>query len=330
MDTVFLIIAKILIGALAVSFASAIWSFSNAIGELIAGKCLGYEFISFSWLICALKRENSKLVIKPINFQWLAECGMVKAKSKGNERLWRGVVGSLISGILLGIPGYAILTNRISMGPLRGTEMEGIVETWLLIGVAFFWLCCFILSIREIFLTFSKNEKGILIKKNKEVMEKLHAGFRPGNIDMPNLQKKEKPNANELRYDLFTYYHYLDKGELKSVGYYVDIFERNFPNQNSQFMLPYFYEAVFYHTFIERNLIAAENIMGMVGEELEVDKDANGRRVYAYYLFFTGKDKKAAMQVLKEGLQAIDTFKPKGLASLERDLLYQLKEIMEG
>lgn len=87
---------------------------------------------------------------------------------------------------------------------------------------------------------------------------------------------------------------------------------------------PYYYETLFYYCCIAGDVQRAESIMSAVRDVLVADKDVNGKRVYAYYLYFSEKDKNIALQTAREGLQAVDAFNCKGIAYMEKDLLQDL------
>ena len=92
----------------------------------------------------------------------------------------------------------------------------------------------------------------------------------------------------------------------------------------------FYYELLYYYCAIEPDIQKAEQMMKYLGRNLEKDKDINGRRVYAAYLYYTGKDKELALEVAKSGLEVYGKSLDKGLALFERDLINQLIEKIEG
>ncbi len=82
---------------------------------------------------------------------------------------------------------------------------------------------------------------------------------------------------------------------------------------------------------MERDTVAAQNLMSMIEGELENDKDTNGRRVYAYFLYYTNKGRDRALQVAKEGLEHVEDLRHLvgAAADMERDLILKLIDTIE-
>ena len=65
--------------------------------------------------------------------------------------------------------------------------------------------------------------------------------------------------------------------------------------------------------------------------DLEAAKDSSGRRIYAYYLYYTNKGRDRALQTAKDGLENIGHYRNLygAAADMERDLLTNLIETIE-
>lgn len=91
-----------------------------------------------------------------------------------------------------------------------------------------------------------------------------------------------------------------------------------------------YYWLIFYYSRFEINPAIADPLVEKLGAALLSDKDANARRVLAYYHYGIKGDIRAAKRYVDEGLAAIDSFScAQSERELERKLLLELdKELM--
>ena len=95
-----------------------------------------------------------------------------------------------------------------------------------------------------------------------------------------------------------------------------------------QFLLPEtlaYYWMVFYYSRYELNPALAQSYLSRCASAIYQDKDANARRVLAYYAFGTERDPVRTRKYLDEAWEALDRFSSGEERELERRLLQELE-----
>jgi hypothetical protein len=85
-----------------------------------------------------------------------------------------------------------------------------------------------------------------------------------------------------------------------------------------------YYWLIFYYSRFELNPAAATHFLNKIRPIIEQDKDANAKRVLAYYAFGIEQDFPKARALLNEAYAVIDKFSSYGEQELERKLLADL------
>lgn len=294
-----------------------IWSLQNALGCWIFGLLLGCQFNYFSFWGMMVLKEHGKLKFRFTNFSLVATCGMKKAnRTFSKQAAWE---------ILVWVMGLAVLIPFWIMTKKPGTAEE-YIKFGIPLGMSALYLFQLIRLIRLMVQMFGKGEKSILWREKQEAMNRLDEGVRP--MDLWLQYEKSTPitrsDTRYMQYELLKYYSELDAKKYDQLEKYIREFEQFISDVWNVTDTPYYYETLFYHCCITGDVQRAESIMNLVRDVLIADKDVNGRRVYAYYLYHTGKDKNIALQTAREGLQAVNTFNCKGIAYMEKELLQDL------
>jgi hypothetical protein len=295
----------------------AIGSLIDMVFTFIFGKLLGYRFIRFVFYCFVIKRENGKLKLDIGNIQLGAECGMYKPNSTGKDVILYNVLPCVTDIILLLVLKY--LFGIYEVHPILRYSLN-IFGLYILLK--FF-------SIQMIVKHCTSNEPSdIMWRKAIDITNQLTAGVRPKDIEIDEVEipsgKISVSNTGDLRYYLFLYYYYLDTFDYDKLRPIVELFEVNMPSTHESHYTGYIYEIIFYYAFIEYDIQKAQEYYSAIDTVLTSDKDVNGRRVLAYYLYYTNKGKDKALKVAKEGLAVADKFTHPGLAKLEKDLLERL------
>lgn len=294
-----------------------IWSLQTALGNWIFGLLLGYQFNFFSfWGMMALK-ENGKLKFRFTNFSLVATCGMKGVnRTFSKQAAWK---------ILVWVMGLAVLIPFWIMAKKPDTAQE-YIKFGIPLGMSGLYLLQLIRLIQLMVQMFGKGEKSIFWREQQNAMNRLDEGVRPMNLRLQYEKSTPitKSDAMYIQYELLKYYSELDAKRYDQLEKYIREFEQFIPDVWNTTNTPYYYETLFYHCCITGDMQRAESIMNLVRDVLIADKDVNGRRVYAYYLYYTGKDKNIALQTAREGLQAVDAFSCKGIAYMEKELLQAL------
>ena len=93
-----------------------------------------------------------------------------------------------------------------------------------------------------------------------------------------------------------------------------------------------YYDILFYSSYVNQNHNHAVRIYNLIKPTLDADKDANGRRVKAYYEFYVMNQSQQASITLNQAIEAlrdIDTvINTKAEIDLERRLIEELQDNM--
>lgn len=295
----------------------------NAISMLIAGPILGYQFGSFSFFGMEVAKVNEKLQFRFTNFNWIPNTSLhVKANQFG-KKIVKEVI-PLVVGVVCMIIGYIFLKDR------PGEFENGLVLlTLFVMGILYVWhLFLLVVMISQMY---GSGLDAEMYRDCQEVIAKLEDGLHPKDITF----RCQEPNQDYFskiahrQYNLLNYYKELECGNMDVVDLYISKMIAMLPDTWSVDQTPYYYEILYYYSALSKDVVKAETYASVIRDVVERDKDINGRRVYAAYLFHTGKDRKLAMQIAKEGLTVVDKFPLKGQAYMERDLINQLIKEME-
>lgn len=315
-----------------VLIAYPLWSLLAAICTLITGALLGYEFQQLTFLGMNLKKQDGRLSFFASDQESpSATCLMANPKNHktGCKILWE-VLQNVLTYLLI-----LMIFAALYIGAMQGTiPPEGISELVVFVlfcGMFFFNLLTTIKIIQFVAKSSGDSLDARCYRAYSDVLDQLQNGRRPADLQMEDIDTSSVTETQTYpnQYLLMRYYQALDQGNVTSVAKYIKRFEEINPVAIILSLTPYYYERIFYYAYYARDIGKAEQVMSFIGEHLRHDKDANGLRIYAYYLYYTGKGSKQAMETVLAGLNAVDKLKPLGIAKMERDLLFGLKETIE-
>lgn len=318
--------AKIALGVLGLVLGYIVYCFFHALIQFVVGKLLGFDFLYMVLVFLHIKKENGKVTCKVTNPELGSKVAMFKRKSTDTD----SVVYECLPVILSFIPLLIFLFLSGKAGNLFApVDLQAagkymlfvpfILRGWLVIAVL-----DLVLKIISFKAYFSNDPSSVIIRKNRDLINQVVMGIRPRELEIdPKPEIKDSMSSNDLSYLLFDYYYHLDRGEYDELGRYIEVFAKHSPQVYSQRYMPYFQEMLFYYSYTG-DLTAAQNLFSMIENDFVGDKDINGRRVYAYFLYYTNKGAKRALETAKEGLANAAAFQAPGIAEMEKDLLNNL------
>lgn len=155
----------------------------------------------------------------------------------------------------------------------------------------------------------------------------FYAGVRPRDLGIAppgNLEHAEAHNISAL---LFTYFKALDSKNHEDMLYYADLLEKNIENFSIAALPAIYYELCFIASITE-DIDKAKAYYEKGGKILQKDKDTNGLRVKAYYEYYINKNINFSLELCENTLAVSDKFPIKGQGLMEKDLVIQLKELI--
>ncbi|MBR5682851.1 MAG: hypothetical protein IKW96_06185 [Ruminococcus sp.] len=166
------------------------------------------------------------------------------------------------------------------------------------------------------------------------LLKRLRQGESFASLDMKPVEELGYKNPTKTERLL---YYQIYMGYLAAVGNYDGM--RGPSHQAMNFLMDreYFvqdtgsyYWLIFFFSEIEPNISLTDMLLKRLGDVIKSDKDANAKRVLAYYFFNIRRDFISAQQMVDAGFKALDS--NSGLATereLERQLLNDLNERLQ-
>ena len=177
---------------------------------------------------------------------------------------------------------------------------------------------------------------GILMKKLLGYVQTLTNRLRAGESfrTMYLRPVEELPYQNPTQMEKNFYYNYyipvmLMQGNPDAIR--KPIREMTSYFRGKEYSLPEtlsYYWLIFYYSRYELNPSAATHFLNCIRNSIEQDKDANGKRVLAYYAFGIEQDFPKARRLLNEAYAVLDKFSSFAERELEQMLLDELNQFL--
>lgn len=177
--------------------------------------------------------------------------------------------------------------------------------------------------------TIKRTTKGLGAEVEK-IRRLLLRGFRFESMDLKPLEQLgySDSSVDEKRLYYCFYCEYLLSMErIEELGETVEKLREILKNKGTSISyMPSYYWLIFYYSEFDVNPAYANKFFNITRKALIADKDANGRRILAYYYYGIKKDYATARKYLDEGLNCVDKFPVVSEREIERKLLLKLDE----
>ncbi len=291
-----------------------------ALGNLFVGKFSKMELYRFEGLGVRFENENGKRKITTCKTVF-PSCQMYTEEKKSNKQ-----------DVLYGVVSLGIAIG-ISVVVSLATAYVGKENLYAKIFSVAMFVCCVlgtISSIITIFRMHGKSENARCFRGVREITEQIKQGIRPRDIKLSSDEEivlGQKVTYISRTYVLLRYYMALDQKDWGQYCKHATNLENSLSVISKTPMTGGIYnELVFFYSFVQKDERKAEYYRRESSEPIEKDKDVNGRRIYAYYLYYVKGDVEQALSVIHEGEQVADNFIMKGNIPMEKELLAQLKQ----
>ncbi len=210
---------------------------------------------------------------------------------------------------------------------LKGSILE-VFAAYLAFGMCFHTLSSIIIYIYTYQVAMKK-----LGGYSQSFINRLRNGESFESFNMKPLSQLEFPNATKWEKGLYNtlYAEYLlatdNIDELYTVAG-----ELTQLNMDSEYMLqltPAYYFLIFWYSRYDLNTQLAKHFLDKCITTISADKDANGKRVLAYYAFGIEQDFLKARKYLNEAFGVIDKFSVGAERDLEKKLLWELDKFLK-
>lgn len=315
------------LSSIALSFliSFVVYSVVNII-KLMAGLLTGLafksEFIKITFLCFSIVKENGRLVFRIQNTGMFTLLKMNNSGLSKSKRFIHQCVPTALCMLLLIVS--AVIFYRIKS--IGGISFS--IFTILII-------CCIyetIELIKTAAAILGNGPESQVAEYNIELMNKVNDGIRPLYFEMRDFQPySHKPDSSYLTYLYFKFCYLLENQRYPELKPIIEVFERNRPEIFNETFTPQAYSILFYYTFVETIPEYAEKAYRYAEKMLLGDRDANGLRIYAFYLYYIKGETQKAYDIASKGMEIWQNMPDKGMGYMEHDLLeYLLGVISES
>lgn len=318
-----MIIIKVLfVAVLAFLAAFFLYSAISAISNLIIGSMLGFKVNYISFWGLSLVSENKRLKVKGTNFNFFPEVQLFLSSAPYSKKIILEASPVILGTIMTGLIYF-------SFSDLDNPWKHFVVILSVTLCLVYIWHLY--LVIRLIINAYGTGRSSVIWRDQNRVLELLESGIHPKDI---SFQCRITPlnafkNLSTLNYEWLQYYKALELGDFDTVTSMIPGITNQAGSHFAGWKTPFFYELIYYYSAIMPNHKKAIEYASFIMENMSNDKDINGRRVYAAYLYYVSNNPKLALDVAQKGLAATDKFSIKGLAYMERDILTKLVSKIE-
>lgn len=296
--------------------------------SFIVNKLCGRKVSSFKYLFFRYDKYNGFTTGR---FSPVCELTMLKENDTESA-----VIGAYIAVmILLGLSTVAVFVIVICAHIFLNIS---VIMGGLLSGIAV-WFFFDIIHRTILVVDALQNYKNpSLDKEYTKIVKKFMEGVPIDDIDVPPYTSygyKDPSKAEIANYQHFAYLKAIWNFDSKSLDEIVSSTEKginiSYGFKDGAFLMSLtnnYYDLLHYYSALKFDKHRAEYIFHTIGKDLTKDKDANGKRVLAYYTFFVLEDPQTAMKLVKEGLELVPEYPIISQRPLEERLLRELEELI--
>lgn len=163
------------------------------------------------------------------------------------------------------------------------------------------------------------NVNNSLGSHTRRIAQAMLDGVPMDDIEIPDyrtLDCKVCSSADIINYQCFSFIKSIWDNDKNAAEEIVRSLEEKLPmdyiNKPKEYLMVYtaaYYDLLFYYSAVAYDKDRAMYIYSMVKRQLYSDKDVNGRRVLAYYLFYVGCDIKGTDRCIDEAYEVMHDFK---------------------
>lgn len=296
----------------------------------IVGEILGYRFAYLYLWGIKIYRENGKIKLQSAKFLRNPSLLMSPPVNRSDTKKVIYESSPVFFGMLVVILAF--------LGAIHIRSHNGrffILIILFSLSISLIWHA--VSTLKIIKNIYGNGPEAVFWRENERVTDLINAGVQPKDIEFYCPEdgesfgsEKTVNNVMHRFYDMIRYYKALELGRFDEASYYVKKMEGILTMQWIPSHTLFYYEIIYFYAAVMKDLLKTESYFLKIDSILEKDMDINGRRVYAAYLFYTGKDRNKAMQVAEEGLKAMEQFPQKGLAYMEKDFILKMICEMKG
>ncbi len=295
-----------------------------ALGKLIGGLILRFQFDSFVFFMLELRKNGTGMSFGMCEPKPYIRCSMVD----GRDTKMRNLIHGMFSLAM------ALFFTETVWIQMMGTKLlpKTAFTFPMAVVMAAYTLVLFVMLLMNQGMKVGNNATNVMRREYEKSYLAIKAGKQPGEVEIEKVEYSDKLMDLQVykKYLLMNYYHYLDLGEYDKVRLVMDEFENYVPDRWPQAELGILCEFVFYNVIINPNEGKARFYGKQFVPRLDGNEEANSKRVFAYWLLFIEKDKGAALQIAMEAIKAVDSYHLAGCRDMERRFIEALLKRIEA
>lgn len=272
--------------------------------KYFANKAFGRQILIFRYLSFYYQNDSgfSGIAFSPI-------CELTMYKENDTEK---SVLTSFVIQMAVCTVAYAVYNTFFVKIFLDEVIDRRLTAFFLGIGA---WSVIYLISEIFFFIGAAKSSKDGLSKRAVEIIEKMKNGVSLGDIDIPEADITEYSSLTKssyVRYNCLAFMKHIWDGDYEGAGDIIYCLEKaipiNYIDRPLEYLVaftPAYYNLMFYYSFVNYNKMRAEYFFEIVEKQLRNDRDANGRRNLAYYMFYVRNDINAADHYISEAVEVL-------------------------
>lgn len=317
-------VAQFFYGAGGVLAGYVIIGLAAALGNLVGGALLRFQFEEFIFFMVRVGKKRRGVSVGLCDPQGYISCQMIDTKDTKMRNLIYGAFSMAM----------AIFFTETVCIQLFGTKYLPSNAFTLPMAVVMILYTLFLII--RLGVTQKKKTGNDAAGTMRREYERAYAALKAGTL-FAELSMEQVSYTGKLtdlpiykKYLMMNYYHFLDAGDYGNVGKVMDELENYVPDKWSQSELGMLAEFVFYYVIIAPNEGRAKFYGKTFTSKLDGNEGVNAKRAFAYWLFFMEGNKGAALQIVIEAMKAVRNERIAGCQTMERRLLEALMKRIEN
>ncbi len=304
-----------------------IWMALTTVGMMCAGLLMGMRVVLLQFLCFVWEKENGRFCFHTDRPLFMPNIYMKSEEEKPESfyRAWSAV--GFCFGLML-----VLLFCFVLQQCFGGT----VFSYYTLFSMFVLSLVSLFLRIARTFSSRSADPELLMCReKERKVISGIMKGERPGSFGEELAGEVSLQTDSPLsmrRYVLLQYFHALDKIDYDRARELAAEIAGALPEKAvyPRGYAVFFAEVSFSYAYLERDSARARYYFQKSPTDPAKNMGLDGRRIYAYYLYYVEKDREAALEVIRQGLSVAEEYPLKGNIPMERELLLSLQDRIQG
>ena len=287
--------------------ALVISSLIGGLFSLALFKAMGYNigYIKFLWLSSEVREGKRYWYIG--TFSPIFQISRSKENETEKEDMTTAAASYGFNTLM------CIVCSIVMLWAVLHKEMMPSMVKWLLIGAAAYLILSWILR-TVIFIKVVPNAKNSLSYYTRQQLERLKVGIPLDELVLPPYKELDLPaiGSEIVSYDCVRFIYLVWTKQYDKLREVVSELEKElYIGDGKAYVKAYtggYYDLIFYYSCFDRSPFNAKYYFDIVEKDLINDRDANGKRVLAFYYYYNFNDIPTAEKYISEAYDMLPNF----------------------